>query len=244
MILAAGLGTRMRPLTDTVPKPLLPVGGKPLIVWHLEALARLQVTEVVINVSHLGQQIMQTLGSGNFWGLRLYFSEETEPLETAGGIIQALPRLGDQPFLLINGDVWWQAVPFWQYGSLKTQHLAHLLLVPNPEHHLQGDFGLLSSGEVVLDGGIRRTFSGISLISPELFANLAPGVRPLGPLLRQAVSRGQVSGAEYAGVWVDVGTPARLNALDRHLRQGLVPQKQAFPSVPTTTFPGGVTDKD
>ncbi len=217
MILAAGLGTRMRPLTDQTPKPLLPVAGKPLIVWHLEALAAQGVAEVVINVSHRREQLMQALGQGEAWGLTIHWSVEEQPLETAGGIIQALPWLGQQPFLLINGDVWWR--PRWDLMQLAEGDLAHLLLVDNPVHHAQGDF-MLCQGRVHEGEDSRLTFAGISLLSPDLFRGIMPGVHPLAPLLRQAIRAGLVSGHYYPGPWVDVGTPQRLQSLDQALRSG------------------------
>ncbi|NNM52772.1 MAG: nucleotidyltransferase family protein [Pseudomonadales bacterium] len=218
MILAAGLGTRMRPLTDHTPKPLLPVAGKPLIVWHLEALADRGITDVVINVSHRRETLIQALGQGEAWGLNIHWSVEEQPLETAGGVIQALPWLGTEPFLLINGDVWWR--PDWSLLQMRAQDLAHLLLVDNPLHHAQGDFTMIE-GRVHEDQSPRLTFSGISMLSPDLFRGINPGVYPLAPLLRQAMQAGRVSGSYYPGPWVDVGTPQRLQALDQALHSGL-----------------------
>ncbi|MDN6179484.1 MAG: nucleotidyltransferase family protein [Halomonas subglaciescola] len=214
MILAAGLGTRMRPLTDTCPKPLLPVGGKPLIEHHLARLARADIKEVVINVSYRAEQIIRALGDGRRFGITLHYSRESTPLETGGGIQAALPLLGEAPFLLINGDVWCEALPDTQ--ALGEGDLAHLLLVDNPDHHPQGDFSL-QRGRVAADGEPRLTFSGLSLIDPALVANEPRGAFALAPLLKSAMRQGRVSGEHFAGHWVDVGTPARLAALDKHL---------------------------
>ncbi|MEH6823870.1 MAG: nucleotidyltransferase family protein [Motiliproteus sp.] len=217
MILAAGLGTRMRPLTDHCPKPLLPVAGKPLIVHSIERLASAGIDELVINVSHLGAQIEAALGDGRRWGVAIEYSRERSPLETAGGVLQALPRLADaddRPFLLLNGDIWCdyplQRLPHTLAGQ------AHLLLVDNPAHHRQGDFGL-EQGRVVADSAAKLTFSGISLLRPSLFADCIPGAQALAPLLRQAMARQQVSGEHYRGGWVDAGTPQRLADLEQRL---------------------------
>ncbi len=225
MILAAGRGERMRPLTDTCPKPLLAAGGKPLIVWHIERLAAAGITELVINHAHLGQMIEDTLGDGAAFGVRIAYSPEGTALETAGGIARALPLLGNAPFLVVNGDVFCDtdfaalrdAGAQLQAGGL----LAHLLLVPNPAHHPDGDFGLLPDARVTDDGrGERLTFSGIGAYHPALFAALPPD-RPakLAPLLRTAMAAGQVSGARHDGRWVDVGTPQRLAELDASLQR-------------------------
>ncbi|MEI2416831.1 nucleotidyltransferase family protein [Orrella sp. JC864] len=230
MILAAGRGERMRPLTDRHPKPLLPVGGKPLIAWHLERLARAGIGEVVVNNAWLGAQIEQALGDGSAWGLAIRHSPEGQALETAGGIRQALPWLGDAPFLVVNGDVWcdWDiaqaqaALPAIQAGAQ-----AWLLLVDNPPHHPRGDFRLLADGTVCDrrdEDGDALTFSGIGLYAPSLFSGLAPGQpAALAPLLRQAMARGTVRGARHAGRWVDVGTPQRLHELDAALRADDMP---------------------
>ncbi|MDY0007862.1 MAG: nucleotidyltransferase family protein [Spongiibacteraceae bacterium] len=221
MILAAGLGTRMRPLTDCLPKPLLAVGDKPLIVWHLERLAAAGITEVVINHAWLGEQIEAALGDGARWGLRIAYSAEGEPLETAGGIVRALPLLGDAPFLVINGDVW---CDFDVAGlALAAGDLASLVLVANPAHHPEGDFVLAAEGRVHASGAPgqppRLTFAGISLLSPALFQGLPQGPRPLAPLLVEAMHQGRVGGVLHRGRWVDVGTPQRLAELDRALQQ-------------------------
>ncbi|WP_018862710.1 MULTISPECIES: N-acetylmuramate alpha-1-phosphate uridylyltransferase MurU [unclassified Thioalkalivibrio] len=227
MILAAGRGERMRPLTDHCPKPLLPVAGRPLIAYTLERLARAGYRTVVINTAHLGEQIRETLGA-EYAGTRLLYSEEPEgALETAGGIRQALPMLGDGPFLVVNGDVWCEHPldPPAEQALAEGGRLAHLVLVDNPPHHLRGDFRL-SGRQVSLDTGTPLTFSGIGWYHPALFAGLPEGRCPLGPLLREAVDHGQVSGEHYTGDWRDIGTPERLAALetdiDRRRHHGLM----------------------
>ncbi len=213
MILAAGRGERLRPLTDTVPKPLLAVRGKPLIAWHLEALARCGVREVVINLSWLGGQIRAALGDGARWGLSIAYSEEGPvPLETGGGIHHALPLLGTAPFLLVNGDVYTGYDP----GRLQLprDQLAHLVLVSNPPHHPQGDF-TLHDGAIGERGEQRYTYSGIGIYDPQLFAGCRPGPFPLLPLLRKAIAGQRLSGELYSGAWTDVGTAARLAELNR-----------------------------
>lgn len=214
MILAAGKGERMRPLTLHTPKPLLPVAGRPLIEYHLRALAAAGFTEVVINHAWLGQQIEDHLGDGSRFGLSIRYSSEGEPLETGGGIFKALPLLGDAPFLLVNGDIWTD----YTFARLRTplQGLAHLVLVDNPGHHGRGDFRLV--GGQVVDGDDAPgtlTFSGISVLDPALFAGCAPGAFKLAPLLRQAMTDGKVSGEHYPGQWVDVGTCERLAEAER-----------------------------
>lgn len=218
MILAAGRGERMRPLTDSCPKPLLCVAGKPLIVWHLERLVKAGFREVVINHAHLGEQIEALLGDGDAWGLSITYSAEPPgALETAGGIAQALSLLGDEPFLVINGDIFCDWNP--AQANLADDVLAHLVLVPNPEHHPDGDF-VLDGAKVGADGTAPRlTFSGIGVYRPALFAGIVPGqVAKLAPLLREAMAQGKVSGELYRGRWTDVGTPQRLDALDAELR--------------------------
>lgn len=214
MILAAGRGERMRPLTDTTPKPLLRAGGKPLVEYHIEALAEADYRRIVINVSWLGQQIIDCLGDGSRFGVELLFSrEEPEPLETAGGIRRALPLLGTGPFLVINGDIW---TDYPLAALQKPVGLAHLVLVNNPPHHVQGDFTL--AGQSVGDVGSERlTFSGLGMYRPELFESLGDQAMPLAPLLRSAISRAQVSGEHYRGDWLDIGTPARLGELEHKL---------------------------
>lgn len=216
MILAAGLGKRMRPLTDTCPKPLLPVAGKPLIAHHLERLRQAGIEDVVINVSYRAEQIIAALGDGAAYHMRIHWSHETTPLETGGGIQQALPLLGDTPFLLVNGDVWCDYLP--TRTSFQGDDLAHLVLVDNPDHHANGDFAL-NQDRVVNQDSERLTFSGISLIHPALVAGEPPGAFALAPLLRQAIATKRVSGEHVPHHWVDVGTPARLDELEQHLQQ-------------------------
>ncbi len=216
MILAAGRGERMRPLTDHTPKPLLPVAGKALLVWHLENLARAGIREVVINYAWLGEQIPAALGTGVHWGLRIHYSPELSGgLETAGGIAQALPLLGDEPFLVLNGDIFTE----FDWSTLHTltpKQGAHLVLVPNPEHHPEGDFSCVA-GQVGLQQP-RYTFSGIGVYRPALFRQLVRGqAAKLAPLLRSAMRAGQVSGEVYEGTWWDIGTPERLAALNAQL---------------------------
>jgi MurNAc alpha-1-phosphate uridylyltransferase len=217
MILAAGRGERMRPLTDHTPKPLLEAGGKPLIVWHLERLAAAGFRQVVINHAHLGRQLEQALGDGARWGLDIRYSPEGEgrALETGGGIFRALPLLGEGPFLVVNGDIWTD-VDFAGL-ALADDDLAHLVLVANPRHHPEGDF-CLRAGRVSLAHGSRLTFSGVGVYRPALFAGCEPGAFPLAPLLRSAMEGGRVGGARHDGRWVDVGTPQRLAELDETLR--------------------------
>ncbi len=214
MILAAGRGERMRPLTDHTPKPLLPVAGKPLIVWHLERLARAGFRDIVINHAHLGDQIEALLGDGDAWGLRIQYSAESQgALETAGGIANALPLLGDDPFLVINGDIFCD----WDFTRANAINMAHLVLINNPPHHPGGDF-TLTEGKVGAGETARLTFSGIGIYRPELFAGIARGQpAKLAPLLRAAIDAGQITGEHHTGRWVDVGTPERLTALDTEL---------------------------
>jgi len=218
MILAAGRGERMRPLTDRTPKPLLPVGGHPLIVWHLERLARAGIREVVINHAHLGDQIEALLGDGEAWGVSIRYSEEPAgALETAGGVRNALPLLGDEPFLVINGDIFCDWDVSRAPTALAAGDLAHLVLVPNPPQHANGDFRF-NNGRVGADGTPKHTFAGIGIYRPELFAGIARGQRAaLAPLLREVMAAGRVSGELHAGRWADVGTPERLAALDREI---------------------------
>ncbi|MCP1672976.1 MurNAc alpha-1-phosphate uridylyltransferase [Natronocella acetinitrilica] len=218
MILAAGRGKRMRPLTDQTPKPLLEVGGKPLIVWHLQALAEAGFTEVVINHAWLGQQIPARLGEGSEFGLHIRYSPEGETgLETGGGIYRALPLLGDAPFLVVNGDIWTDM----DFTTLQLApgDLATLALVANPAHNAEGDFGLYPDGRVGNAGGRRLTYSGVGVFAPALFAGCEPGFFPLAPLLRRAADAGLVGGVHHRGAWEDIGTPARLQALDQTLRE-------------------------
>ncbi len=212
MILAAGRGERMRPLTDTTPKPLLMVQGKPLLVHHLIALEKAGVSQVVINHAWLGEKIEALVGDGTAYGLRVSYSPEPAGgLETAGGIFQALPLLGDAPFIVVNGDVWCD-YPFAALPA-QIQGVAHLVMVDNPAQHPDGDFslnnGLLSSAS---DNAL--TYSGIALFHPDFFAKCQPGRYPLAPLLRQQMVKGRVSGEYYSGAWCDVGTPKRLEELN------------------------------
>ncbi len=235
LILAAGRGERMRPLTDATPKPLLPVGGVALIVWHLQNLAELGVRDVVINTSWLADQFPQALGDGAQWGLRLYYSREGKtPLETGGGMWNALPLLqgdeaADAPFVVVNGDIWTD-YNFARLPQAMTND-AHLVLVDNPAQHPHGDFVLQHDGHVASDGGVMLTFAGIGLYRPRLFdqwrdvigctsgAGSDPPRFPLAPLLRAAMVRGGVSGEHHRGRWTDVGTPERLALLDAELRR-------------------------
>lgn len=218
MILAAGRGERMRPLTDHTPKPLLPVAGRPLIEHTIRQLVSAGFTDIVINHAHLGQQIEDTLGDGHQFGARLRYSPEGEQaLETAGGIINALPLLGNDVFLVVNGDI---ATDF-PYSELKNRKvdLAHLILVDNPEHHAGGDFGLSDGGLVTEKNDQSFTFSGIGLYRPELFQGLSAGIRKLGPLLREAIANQRVTGQKYSGFWMDIGTKERLEQLGLYYQQ-------------------------
>lgn len=214
MILAAGLGTRMRPLTDHTPKPLLEVNNKALIIYHIEKLAKAGFKEVIINIAHLGFMIPEALGSGEEWGIKIYYSDEQQEgaLESAGGIVKALSLLGEETFLVINGDVWSDYEPDADFDL--GDALAHLVLVSNPDHNLQGDFAL-ENGLVKNEGRVKYTFSGIGYYRPELFSNLAYGPAPLAPLLRAAMQNKNVSGSYYEGVWRDIGTPERLAEVNR-----------------------------
>lgn len=221
MILAAGRGERMRPLTDTTPKPLLMAGGKPLIAWHLDALVRAGIRDIVVNHAHLGHLIEAALGDGKRFGASIRYSAEDQALETAGGIAHALPQLGAEPFAVINGDIAcdfdFARLPARAGAMTELGLLAHLVLVPNPPHHPQGDFALCD-GRVAEQGEALLTFSGIGLYAPRLFAGIARGSKAkLAPLLRAAMRDGTVSGELHAGRWMDVGTPGRLAELDRIL---------------------------
>ncbi len=215
MVLAAGRGRRMGALTHRCPKPLLSVGGEPMIVRHLRRLADAGIHDVVVNLSWQGERLRRALGDGSRWGLRLRYSDEGEPpLETAGGIVQALPLLGPRPFLVVNGDIVTDH-PL-QFGPLEEDVLGHLVLVDNPSHHPRGDFAL-RAGQVHMDG-TTLTFAGISLLHPMLFAGLVPGSRTLASVLAPAIAAGRIRGEHYRGEWSDVGTPSRLVAADRRLR--------------------------
>ncbi|CAB3957697.1 N-acetylmuramate alpha-1-phosphate uridylyltransferase MurU [Achromobacter insolitus] len=220
MILAAGRGERMRPLTDRLPKPLLSVGGQPLIVWHLRRLAAAGIRDIVINHAWLGHEIERALGDGGAHGVRIRYSAEATALETAGGIAQALPLLGDAPFLVVNGDVWCDWDPAAAAGRARALRDggAWLLLVDNPPQHPAGDFRLEADGTVHAQGEPRLTFAGIGVYHPSLFADVPRGAAaPLAPLLRQAMARNLVHGARHEGKWTDVGTPQRLADLDAEL---------------------------
>jgi MurNAc alpha-1-phosphate uridylyltransferase len=220
MILAAGRGERMRPLTDHTPKPLLKVGGKPLIIWHLERLAQAGFKQVVINHAHLGEQIEVVLGDGSQWGLCIQYSPEKIALETAGGIANALPLLGSEPFLVVNGDIFTEV----DFANIKLapNNLAHLVLVDNPPQHSQGDFvyddGVLKSDGTENKAKSKLTFSGVGVYHPSLFASVQCGCpAKLAPLLRQAIAENRASAQHFQGVWHDIGTPERLAALDMQL---------------------------
>jgi N-acetyl-alpha-D-muramate 1-phosphate uridylyltransferase len=224
MVLAAGRGERMRPLTDAEPKPLLRVGGKRLIEYHLERLAAAGFREVVINTAWLGDMIESVLGTGGRIGLAITYSHERpDALETGGGIFNALPLLGSAPFLLVNGDVWTDI----DFGALRrdppARSLAHLVMVRNPPQHPRGDFvladGLVSEGE-----GSRQTYSGVGIYRPEFFAGCQPGKFPLLPLLRRAIAQRALSGELHEGLWYDIGTTERLAALDAQLSAATVSQ--------------------
>lgn len=205
----------MRPLTDTLPKPLLEVGGKPLIVWHLERLSRSGFKEVVINIAHLGYKIPEALGDGSRWGLHISYSDEqaSGALESLGGIVKALPLLGDKPFLLVNGDVFCN-YPFDADFDLGDK-LAHLVLVPNPPHNEKGDFGL--EGSLIINKNNNMlTFSGIGYYNPKIFKDIAPKKAPLAPLLRKLIEKKEISGELYRGIWHDIGTPERLNKINEN----------------------------
>lgn len=215
MILAAGRGERMRPLTDHTPKPLLLVGGKRLIDYHLEALAHNGFKEVVVNVAHLSQQLRTVLGNGSAFGLTIHYSDEgSQALETGGGIYRALPLLGDRPFLVVNGDIYCD-YPL-KPKTLADNDLAHLVLVNNPDHNPTGDFSL-QGGRLRSDGDQKLTFSGIGYYRPELFQGCTDGKFKLAPIVRQAASQDCVSAELYQGCWSDVGTPQRLQLLDAQL---------------------------
>jgi MurNAc alpha-1-phosphate uridylyltransferase len=221
MILAAGLGTRMRPFTLTTPKPLIPLLGKPLIEYHIERLAKAGINDIVINHAWLGEKLEKALGDGARWGVNIVYSREGEPLETAGGILKALPLLSPngEPFWVINGDVWSDYDGF-QCRALTPGKLAHLVLVDNPEHNPDGDFGLV--GDHVLSDQDERhgyTFSGISLLSPHLFDGLTPGAHRLGPLLKAACKQDAVVGEHYSGLWFDIGTVERLQSAEQMIEQ-------------------------
>jgi MurNAc alpha-1-phosphate uridylyltransferase len=216
MLLAAGRGERMRPITDSTPKPLVQVGGRPLIAWHLAALARAGIREVVINLSWLGAQVRATLGDGRDYGVAITYSDEGPvPLETGGGIFRAVPLLGPGPFLVVNADIWTDI----DFAAVALEEHAHarLLLIPNPPHHPGGDFGL--EGDLVVTRDTDRyTYSGVGVYRPEFFGGCTPGRFPLLPLLNRAIAAGLVRGEVHRGEWCDVGTVERLASLDARVR--------------------------
>lgn len=215
MVLAAGRGERLRPLTDRLPKPLLPVADVPLVAHHLMALAAAGYREVVMNCSWLADLLRAELGDGSRWGVSIEYSPEPwPPLDTGGGIFQALPLLAPGPFLLLNGDVWCDLSP--ASLALPEGMLGHLVMVPNPEHNATGDFALVN-GRIGADAGPRLTYGGMAILTPELFAGCSPGRFPLAPMLRSAARQGKISGVLHSGGWVDVGTPERLYALRARL---------------------------
>lgn len=226
MILAAGLGQRMRPLTNTLPKPMLLAGGKPLLQYHLEALAAVGIREVIINLAYLGDKIREFVGTGERFGLTVSYSEEPEPLETAGALLHALPLLGDEPFILLNGDVWtdYPLQTLSDY-SLQSKIDAHLVLVPNPEFHPAGDFSPNDIGMLENNPTLEKfTFAGVSLIHPRMISHY-PYQRlkfPLVEVLRFAIEQGRISAEVYPGNWSDVGTPERLTQLDQKLRKTII----------------------
>lgn len=224
MILAAGLGNRMRPLTLYKPKPLLEVGGKPLIVWHIEKLKEIGVNEIIINSAWLADVLIGALGDGSQFGVNIRWTREEEGLETAGGIINALPLLGAEPFILVNGDVW----TTFDFASLLdvqlSNDLAHLVFVTNPPQHQKGDFTLAKGRAYTFDqahDGEALTYSGVAVLHPKMFDGLEQGKRPLAPLLKEAMLNGKISAEKMQAAWVDVGTPERLSALDLQIREGM-----------------------
>jgi len=217
MVLAAGRGQRMRPLTDATPKPLLEVAGETLLARHLRRLAAAGIREVVINHAWLGEQVEAAVGGGGAWGLRVRYSPEEPALETGGGITAALPLLGEEPFVVVNGDVFTD-FPFEQLPA-EPDGLGHLVLTPNPDHHAGGDFGL-AGGRVRTDGETSYTYTGIAVLRPALLAGRPRSPFPLGPLLKEAAERDELAGELFTGEWNDVGTPERLAALRRRHGDG------------------------
>jgi MurNAc alpha-1-phosphate uridylyltransferase len=218
MILAAGRGERLRPLTDQCPKPLLPIGGKPIIEHTIQALVSNGITDIIINVSYKGNLIQQALGDGKQLGANLSYSDEgLEALETAGGILRALPFFEEQPFLVVNGDIYTD----YPYAQLlnRSVNTAYLVLVPNPQHHPLGDFGL--NADLVSDQVDQLlTFSGIGIYNANLFEGLQDGRHPLGPLLREAIQNTDVRGERYDGIWMDIGNVQRYQAVNQWLISG------------------------
>ena len=221
MILAAGKGERMRPFTDQIPKPLLEVAGKPLIVWHLEKLAKANFEEVIINHAYLGEMIEAYIGDGSRWNLKITYSREGSPLETAGGIKKALPLIGDQPFLVVNADIYTD----FNFATIKNRNLndckGHLVMVKNPKQHPDGDF-FLQNNQIELEGKERLTFSGIAIYQPKIFEdiNIEP-VAKLAPILKKLIGAKCISGEAHQGLWFDIGTPERLNEVNLFLKEEL-----------------------
>lgn len=219
MILSAGRGERLRPLTDHTPKPLLKAGDKPLIVHLIEKLVAAGFNELIINYAHLGEQFPAALGDGSRWGADIRYSPELNGgLETAGGIVHALPLLGNEPFLVVNGDIWTDFDFATLQDCLNINSLCHLVLVPNPPQHPDGDFYLDDNNQLQATGPAKLTFSGIGVYRPELFTGLSDGKRPLKPLLLDAMQQNRATGLLYKGEWADIGTVERLMALDRQMR--------------------------
>ena len=221
MILAAGRGERMRPLTDQIPKPLLEVAGKPLIVWHLEKLAKANFEEVIINHAHLGEMIEAYVGDGSRWNLKITYSREGSPLETAGGIKKALPLIGDQPFLVVNADIYTD----FNFATIKNRNLndckGHLVMVKNPKQHPDGDF-FLQNNQIELEGKERLTFSGVAIYQPKIFEDIKiEPVAKLAPILKKLIGAKCISGEAHQGLWFDIGTPERLNEVNLFLKEEL-----------------------
>ncbi len=212
MILAAGRGERMRPLTDSTPKPLLEVNGQPILSYHLHSLARAGIHDIVINHAWLGEQIVERFGDGHDFGVHIQYSAESEALETAGGIHHALPLLGTEAFIVVNGDILTD-FNFAELSDCNTEY-AHLIMVPNPVHHPEGDFAL-EQGKLSESGSDKYTFSGIGVYHPDLFRSIPEKKYPLAPILRAAMRTGNISGQLYEGTWVDIGTPERLQQLNQ-----------------------------
>ena len=216
MILAAGRGERLRPLTDNIPKPLVPVAGRPIIEYTIDALERAGYKDLIINVAHLGDKIEMCLREANRFNVKISYSREGPVgLETGGGIFRALPLLGKDPFVVVNGDIFCEFA--YQTLAGKPRGLAHIILVPNPDHNPCGDFSLTDGGAVYEGGNQSYTFSGIGIYRPELFEGCKGGKFPLAPILQQAMRRGEVSGEVYQGLWMDLGTLERLHALEKRV---------------------------
>ncbi|HKY92330.1 MAG TPA: nucleotidyltransferase family protein [Nevskiaceae bacterium] len=223
MVLAAGRGERMRPLTDTIPKPLVPLAGRPLIEHAIGRLAQAGVTELVVNLGYRGEQLRAHLGDGSRLGVRIAYSDEGDPpLDTGGGVFRALDLLGDDPFLVVNSDIYsrFDLAPLAaRAAAMPARDLAHLVLVPNPAERPNGDFALVDDGRVLNDGALRLTYAGLSILKPELFWNCEDGRFSLVPLWRHAAACGQLGGERYDGLWSDVGTPERLASLETRLQE-------------------------